>query len=215
MQLKAFESLFKAGNGKLPINVRVLIEGEEEVGGEGIENYVKANTTSGKLKADFALVTDTELFAPEIPTLCVGLRGLLYTELEVRGAKVDLHSGVYGGAAPNAIFGLVEILSKLKDAEGKVLIPGFYDDVQKPTDDELKAWESLPFNEEEYRKAEVGSDVLTGEAGYSVLHRTWARPTLEVHGIRGWLPSPGSEDRDSGERVSESFDAPGAQSGRR
>jgi acetylornithine deacetylase/succinyl-diaminopimelate desuccinylase-like protein len=193
MQLKALESLFKAGGGKLPINVRVLIEGEEEVGGEGIEEYVKANAKSDKLKADFALVTDTELFAPEIPTLCVGLRGLLYTEIEVRGAKVDLHSGVYGGAAPNAIFGLVEILSKLKDADGKVLIPGFYDDVKKPTDDELKAWASLPFNEEEYRKAEVGSDVLTGEPGYSVLYRTWARPTLEVHGIVGGFIAPGAK----------------------
>ena len=193
MQLKAFESLFKAGNGKLPINVRVLIEGEEEVGGESIEKYVKANANSPKLRSDFALVTDTELFAPEIPTLCVGLRGLLYTEIEVRGAKVDLHSGVYGGAAPNAIFGLVEILSKLKNANGKVLIPGFYEQVKKPTKAELKAWASLPFNEEEYRKAEVGSDVLTGEPGYSVLYRTWARPTLEVHGIVGGFTAPGAK----------------------
>ncbi len=101
--------------------------------------------------------------------------------------------GVYGGAAPNAIFGLIEILSKLKDADGKVLIPGFYDDVQKPTNDELKAWERLPFNEEEYRKAEVGSNVLTGEPGYSVLYRTWARPTLEVHGIVGGFQAPGAK----------------------
>ena len=193
MQLKAFESLFKTGAGKLPINVRVLIEGEEEVGGESIEKYVKENAGSEKLKADFALVTDTELFAPNLPTLCVGLRGLLYTEIEARGAKVDLHSGVYGGAAPNAIFGLVEILSKLKDADGKVLIPGFYDAVQKPTDDELKAWAALPFNEEAYRKAEVGSDVLTGEPGFPVLYRTWARPTLEVHGIVGGFTAPGAK----------------------
>jgi len=193
MQLKAFESLFKTGAGKLPINVRVLIEGEEEVGGESIEKYVKENAGSEKLKADFALVTDTELFAPNLPTLCVGLRGLLYTEIEARGAKVDLHSGVYGGAAPNAIFGLVEILSKLKHADGKVLIPGFYDAVQKPTDDELKAWAALPFNEEEYRKAEVGSDVLTGEPGFPVLYRTWARPTLEVHGIVGGFTAPGAK----------------------
>jgi len=193
MQLKAFESLFKAGNGRLPINVRVLIEGEEEVGGESIEAYLKANAGKDKLNADFALVTDTELFAPNIPTLCVGLRGLLYTEMEAKGAKVDLHSGVYGGAAPNAIFGLVEILSKLKDADGHILIPGFYDDVQRPTDDELKAWASLPFNEEEYRKNEVGSEVLTGEPGYSVLYRTWARPTLEVHGIVGGFVAPGAK----------------------
>ncbi len=193
MQMKAFESMFKAGGGKLPINVRVIFEGEEEVGGESIEEFVKKNATTGKLKADFALVTDTELFAPDLPTLCVGLRGLVYTEIEAQGAKTDLHSGVYGGAAPNAIFGLIEILSKLKDAEGKVLIPGFYDDVQKPTDDELKAWERLPFNEDDYRKAEVGSDVLTGEKGYSVLYRTWARPTLEVHGIVGGFQAPGAK----------------------
>ncbi len=193
MQMKAYESLFQAGGGKLPINVRVLFEGEEEVGGESIEEYVKANATNGKLKSDFALVTDTELFAPDLPTLCVGLRGLVYTEIEARGAKTDLHSGVYGGAAPNPLFGLVEIIGKLKDANGKVLIPGFYDAVQKPTDDELKAWERLPFNEEEYRKAEVGSDVLTGESGYSVLYRTWARPTLEVHGIIGGFQAPGAK----------------------
>ncbi len=193
MQMKAFESLFKSNGGKLPVNVRVLFEGEEEVGGESIEEYVKKNANTGKLKCDFALVTDTELFAPDLPTLCVGLRGLVYTEIEAQGAKVDLHSGVYGGAAPNAIFGLIEIVSKLKDDNGKVLIPGFYDAVQKPTDDELKAWERLPFNEEEYRKAEVGSDVLTGEPGYSVIYRTWARPTLEVHGIVGGFIAPGAK----------------------
>ena len=193
MQLKAFESLFKGGDGKLPINVRVLIEGEEEVGGESIETYVLKNANTGKLKADFALVTDTELFAPDMPTLCVGLRGLLYTEIEAQGAKTDLHSGVYGGAAPNPLFALVEIISKLKDADGKILIPGFYDAVQKPTDDELKAWASLPFNEEEYRKNEVGSTVLTGEPGHSVLYRTWARPTLEVHGIPGGFTAPGAK----------------------
>jgi len=193
MQLKAFESLFKTGDGKLPINVRVLIEGEEEVGGESIEDFVKKNATSDKLKADFALVTDTELFAPDLPTLCVGLRGLVYTEIEAQGAKTDLHSGMYGGAAPNPLFALIEVISKLKDANGHILIPGFYDDVQKPTDDELKAWASLPLDEEEYRKKEVGSSVLTGEPGYSVLYRTWARPTLEVHGMPGGFIGQGAK----------------------
>ena len=213
MQLKAFESLFKAGGGKLPINVRVLIEGEEEVGGEGIEAFVKKNAGTEKLKADFALVTDTELFAPDLPTLCVGLRGLLYTELQAQGAKTDLHSGVYGGAAPNPLFALVEIISKLKDADGKVLIPGFYDDVQKPTDDELKAWERLPFNEEDYRKAEVGSNVLTGEPGYSVLYRTWARPTLGSTRHAGRICCTRREDSDSSARLGKSLDAAGAQAG--
>jgi acetylornithine deacetylase/succinyl-diaminopimelate desuccinylase-like protein len=193
MQLKAFESLFKTGDGKLPINVRVLIEGEEEVGGESIEDFVKENAISDKLKADFALVTDTELFAPDLPTLCVGLRGLVYTEIEAQGAKTDLHSGMYGGAAPNPLFALIEVISKLKDANGHILIPGFYDDVQKPNDDELKAWASLPLDEEEYRKKEVGSSVLTGEPGYSVLYRTWARPTLEVHGMPGGFIGQGAK----------------------
>jgi len=105
MQLKAFESLMKS-EGKLPINVRVILEGEEEVGGESIADYVRQH--KDRLKADFALVTDTELFAPDLPTLCVGLRGLVYTEIEVQGAMTDLHSGIYGGAAPNPLFALVE-----------------------------------------------------------------------------------------------------------
>ncbi len=191
MQLKAFESLMKSGNGKLPINVRVILEGEEEVGGESIAEYVRKH--KDKLKADFALVTDTELFAPDLPTLCVGLRGLVYTEMDAQGAATDLHSGIYGGAAPNPLFALVEIISKLKDANGKVLIPGFYDQVKEPTKAELEAWKRLPFDEEEYRKKEVGSSVLTGEPGYSVLYRTWARPTLEVHGMPGGFTAPGAK----------------------
>ncbi len=191
MQLKALEALMKAGHGKLPINVRMIIEGEEEVGGESIAEYVHKNHS--QLKADFALVTDTELFAPELPTLCVGLRGLVYTEIEAQGAMTDLHSGMYGGAAPNPLFALIEIISKLKDANGRILIPGFCDDVKEPTAEELKAWKSLPFDEEEYRKREVGSAVLTGEPGYSVLYRTWARPTLEVHGMPGGFIGTGAK----------------------
>lgn len=191
MEVKAFESLFKGGNGKLPLNIRVIFEGEEEVGGESIAEFVRKH--GDRLKADFALVCDTELFAPDLPTLCVGLRGLVYTEIEAQGAATDLHSGVYGGAAPNPLFALVEIISKLKDSNGKILIPGFYDKVKEPTQDELKAWKALPFNEEEYRKKEVGSNVLTGEPGYSVLYRTWARPTLEVHGMPGGFVAKGAK----------------------
>src|ERR1051326_458082 len=189
--LKALESLMKTGGGKLPVNVRGILEGEEEVGGESIADFVRQH--GDRLKADFALVCDTELFAPDLPTLCVGLRGLVYTEIEVQGAATDLHSGIYGGAAPNPLFALIEIISKLKDANGKVLIPGFYDDVQAPTQAELDAWKKLPFNEEHYRKTEVGSDVLTGEPGYSVLYRTWARPTLEVHGMPGGFVGQGAK----------------------
>jgi acetylornithine deacetylase/succinyl-diaminopimelate desuccinylase-like protein len=189
MQLKALESLLAGGS--LPINVRVLLEGEEEVGGEGIGKYVA--TKPPELKANFALVSDTELFAPGLPTLCVGLRGMIYTELEVRGAKTDLHSGMYGGAAPNPFFALAQILAGLKDENGHILIPGFYDDIIPPSPEELAAWQSLPFDEEQYRIHEVGSKQLVGEAGYSVLERTWARPTLDVHGIPGGFTGAGAK----------------------
>jgi len=190
MHVKALESLLKA-KGALPLNVRVLLEGEEEVGGEGIAAYVASKPAD--LKADFALVSDTELFAPGLPTLCVGLRGMIYTELEVRGSKTDLHSGIYGGAAPNPFVALAQMIAQLKDASGHIQIPGFYDDVIPPSREELAAWKSLPFDEEEYRKAEVGSKSLVGEPGYSVLERTWARPTLEVHGMPGGFTGAGAK----------------------
>ena len=189
-QIKALESLL-AATGKLPLNVRVIFEGEEEVGGEGIAAFVASKPA--ELKADFALVCDTELFAPGLPTLCVGLRGMIYTELEVRGAKSDLHSGMYGGAAPNPFMALAQMLARLKDEDGHILIPGFYDDVIPPSAKELAAWRSLPFDEEQYRIAEVGSRTLVGEAGYSVLERTWARPTLDVHGIPGGFIGAGAK----------------------
>src|SRR5215470_8393315 len=191
MQIKAIESLMKANRGTLPINVKFIVEGEEEVGGESIAEYVRRQ--KAKLKADFALVCDTELFAPDLPTLCVGLRGLVYTEIEAAGPKTDLHSGMYGGAAPNPFFALIEMISKLKDSKGMIQIPGFYKNVKAPSKDELRAWKRLPFNEEHYRKTEVGSKVLTGEPGYSVLYRTWARPTLEVHGMPGGFTAAGAK----------------------
>ncbi|HEY1984809.1 MAG TPA: dipeptidase [Terracidiphilus sp.] len=190
MHVKALESLL-AANGKLPLNVRVLLEGEEEVGGEGIAACVASKPSD--LKADFALVSDTEMFAPGLPTLCVGLRGMIYTELEVRGAKTDLHSGMYGGAAPNAFVSLAQILARLKDESGHILIPGFYDDILPPSAEELGAWRSLPFDEEEYRVKEVGARQLVGEEGFSVLERTWARPTLDVHGIPGGFTGVGAK----------------------
>ena len=191
MHVKALEALMAAGGGTLPANVLVILEGEEEVGGEGIAAFVREH--GKELKADVALVSDTEMFADGLPTLCVGLRGMIYTEIEARGARTDLHSGMYGGAAPNPFVALAQIIAKLKDEDGKILIPGLYDKVQKPTDDELKAWQALPFDEEHYRETEVGSTELTGEPGYSVMERTWARPTLEVHGIPGGFIGAGAK----------------------
>jgi acetylornithine deacetylase/succinyl-diaminopimelate desuccinylase-like protein len=118
---------------------------------------------------------------------------MIYTEIEVRGARTDLHSGIYGGAAPNPFVALAQIIAKLKDENGRILIPGIYDRVQAPTAEELKAWKALPFDEEHYRETEVGSPALTGEPGYSVLERTWARPTLDVHGMPGGFTGAGAK----------------------
>jgi acetylornithine deacetylase/succinyl-diaminopimelate desuccinylase-like protein len=191
MHLKAIESLFQAHGGSLPMNVRVLLEGEEEVGGEGIARFVREHPE--QLKADFALVSDTEMFAPGLPTLCVGLRGMIYTELEALGAGTDLHSGIYGGAAPNPFIALAQVIAALKDPHGHILIPGFYDKVAAPSADELKAWKSLPFDEEEYRKTEVKSRELAGEPGFSVQERTWVRPTMDVHGMPGGFIGAGAK----------------------
>jgi acetylornithine deacetylase/succinyl-diaminopimelate desuccinylase-like protein len=118
---------------------------------------------------------------------------MIYTEIEVRGARTDLHSGMYGGAAPNAFVSLAQILARLKDEDGRILIPGFYDDIVPPSPEELAAWRSLPFDEEQYRIAEVGSAKLVGEPGYTVLERTWARPSLDVHGIPGGFTGAGAK----------------------
>src|SRR6516165_1292949 len=190
IQIKAVEGLLKT-TGKLPVNVKFLLEGEEETGGEHIEAYVK--TRPPRLKADAAVVCDTEMFAPELPTLCVGLRGMVYYELAVEGASHDLHSGVYGGAAPNPIMAIAEIVTALKDRNGRILIPGFYDRVVPPSQKERDAWARLPFNEKEYTEFEMGATELTGEPGVPLFERVWARPTLEVHGIRGGFTAEGAK----------------------
>jgi len=191
MHVKALESLLATCGGRLPVNIRVIVEGEEEVGGEGIAAFVREYPE--QLRADVALISDTEMFAPDLPTLCVGLRGMIYTEIEAHGARTDLHSGIYGGAAPNPIVALAQIIAKLKDESGHILIPHFYDRVEAPTAAELNAWKSLPFDEDVYRETEVGSTALTGEPGFSVLERTWARPTLDVHGIAGGFTGVGAK----------------------
>ena len=191
MHVKAAEVLRAMNDGKLPVNLKFLIEGEEEVGGDSITNYVPAH--KDKLKADVALVSDTELFADGVPTLCVGLRGLMYLEVEATGPARDLHSGMYGGVAPNAVYGLIELLAKAKDADGRILIPGVYDDVAAPDPAETASWEQLPFSEKEFLRDEVGSSALTGEPDQTVFARTWARPTFEVHGIAGGFTGAGAK----------------------
>ncbi len=188
--IKAVEGFLKA-EGRLPVNIRFLIEGEEEIGGGHIAEYIEAH--GDRLKADAAVICDTEMFAPGLPTITTGLRGLVYTELEARGASHDLHSGMYGGTAPNPVESLAQIIAALKGADGKIRIPGFYKRVKRPARKELENWKRLPFKEKQFLKKEVGARELTGERGYSVLERLWARPTFEVHGIRGGFVSEGAK----------------------
>jgi acetylornithine deacetylase/succinyl-diaminopimelate desuccinylase-like protein len=190
MHIKALETL-RAVNGRLPVNVKFLIEGEEEVGGASIAKYVAENPE--KLKADVALVSDTAMYAEGMPTLCIGLRGLIYMEVEASGPARDLHSGLYGGAAPNAVFGLIELLSKAKSSDGVLQIPGIYDDVEEPSPAERESWNRLPFQEREFLTREVGATELTGEPDRKVLERVWSRPTFEVHGIAGGFTGAGSK----------------------
>jgi acetylornithine deacetylase/succinyl-diaminopimelate desuccinylase-like protein len=190
MHVKAVETLMKL-NGKLPVNVKFLIEGEEEIGGKSISKFVPLH--KDKLKADVAIVSDTALYADGIPTLCIGLRGLVYTEIECAGPMRDLHSGLYGGAAPNAVYALIELLGKAKDANGRVTIPGYYDEVAEPAKAEIDSWKSLPFSEQEFLAKEVGSASLTGEPDRMILERVWSRPTFEVHGIAGGFTGAGAK----------------------
>ena len=190
MHIKAVEAL-RAVNGTLPVNLKFLIEGEEEVGGASIAAYVARNPA--KLKADVALVSDTALYADGLPTLCIGLRGLVYMEVEATGPARDLHSGLYGGTAPNPVFGLIELLAKCKDGQGSIRIPGIYDDVAPPAAAEKDSWNALPFREADFLKNEIGAAALTGEPGYSVFERIWARPTFEVHGIAGGFTGAGAK----------------------
>src|SRR5207302_6676549 len=127
------------------------------------------------------------------PAICIGLRGIVYGDLVVEGANHDLHSGVYGGAAPNPIQAVAEIVTALKDRDGRIRIPGFYDRVVPPDPKEREAWARLPFDEKEYTEKEMGAKGLVGEPGVPLFERVWARPTLEVHGIRGGFTGEGAK----------------------
>src|SRR5262245_21209817 len=176
--------------GGPPLNLRFLLEGEEEVAGRSLPTYVRAN--AGRLATDYLLIADGAFVAPGVPALLTGLRGLLYVEIEVVGPCVDLHSGIYGGVAPNPFNGLAHVLAGLKDREGVVRIPGFYDAVEAPTEQELADWRTLPGGDDGLRAA-MGVDTLPGEPGYSTQERRWARPTLDVHGVMGGFTGPGQK----------------------
>jgi len=178
--------------GKLPVNVKFLIEGEEEAGGESIDRYVRQD--GGKrLKADAIVISDSSLFAPDQPSLIYGLKGLAYMEIKVTGPNRDLHSGTYGGAVRNPLNALGIIIDKLRDEKtGKILIPGFYDDLRPLESWERDEWAKLPFDEDAYR-SDLGVPELHGEAGYTTRERTWGRPTCDVNGIFGGYMGKGAK----------------------
>ncbi len=176
--------------GALPLNVKFLLEGEEEVGSANLEPYIRQHQEA--LKADAIIISDGSRFAPDVPTVTYGLRGLSYVEVHVTGANRDLHSGSYGGAAPNPINMLATIISRLKDDQGRVTIPGFYDGVEELTETERGMWAKLPHDDAAFA-ASIGATALPGEAGYSTLERLWARPTLDVNGIWGGYQGEGSK----------------------
>src|SRR6195256_4010675 len=181
IHLKALESLQKV-NGKLPINVKVLIEGEEEVGSVSLWDYVQKNRE--KLKADALIVSDTSMLGKGVPSITYGLRGLNYYQIELTGPERDLHSGVYGGAVPNPLTILTELFAKLHDKNFRVAAPGFYDRVAKISNAERKALNALPWKKKDFEKA-VGAPGYFGEKGFTTVERLWTRPTFELNGIWG------------------------------
>lgn len=188
MHIKAFEILVK--HNLLKCNVKFMIEGEEEVGSDNLPAFVKQYRD--QLKADAILISDTALISLEQPSITVGLRGLSYVEVEVTSANRDLHSGVYGGAVANPINVLCQMIAGLHDANGRVTIPGFYDQVMTLSDTERQALNAAPFDLDEYKK-ELGIAEVTGEAGYTTLERTGIRPTLDCNGIWGGYTGEGAK----------------------
>jgi acetylornithine deacetylase/succinyl-diaminopimelate desuccinylase-like protein len=187
--VKAVEHLFAAGGP--PINLRFVIEGEEEISGESLPRYIRAN--GSRLKTDAVLIWDSGLDEDGHPTLATALRGLLYVELHASGPAVDLHSGVYGGVAPNPINTLARIVGELKDRHGHITIPGFYDAVVRPSAEELAGWKKKDATYAETVKRLSGARALEGEEGFLALERTGSRPTLDANGIVGGFIGEGKK----------------------
>lgn len=190
IHLKATEAWLKSA-GMLPLNLKFLLEGEEEVGSEHLAGFLSAH--KDLLAADVVVISDTPMLGRGLPSICYGLRGICYLEIEIQGPSHDLHSGHFGGAVANPVNVLNDLLSSLRDpTTGRVTIPGFYDRVRPLTEEERKVLASLPFDEEEFRQT-AGAPTLTGEAGYTTLERVWIRPTLDVNGILGGFTGKGSK----------------------
>jgi acetylornithine deacetylase/succinyl-diaminopimelate desuccinylase-like protein len=189
MHFKAVEAHLKQ-SGTLPVNIKFILEGEEEVGSVNLDDFVRAHKT--ELGADVVVISDSPMFARGVPSICYGLRGLVYFQIDLRGSSTDLHSGSFGGAVANPAIVLAQMLAQMKDRGGRVRIPGFYDDVVPLQDEERKAWGSLPFNEKKYKK-DFGIPKVYGETDYTTLERTWARPTFEVNGLLSGFTGEGAK----------------------
>ena len=189
LHIKALQAHL-AARGKLPVNVIVLAEGEEEVGSENLEAFIEANKTL--LKCDAVVISDSAMFAPGLPSILSSLRGIAYFQIDVQGPSGDLHSGMYGGAIMNPAMALARILATMHDADGHITIPGFYDKVRDWGDVARQQVKSLPFKDETFRE-ETGSPELVGEKGFTTLERVWMRPTCEVNGLLSGYTGEGAK----------------------
>ena len=178
-------------DGDLPVNVDLVIEGEEEVGSQNLGKFLNDNRDA--LKCEVVLVSDTGMIAPRTPTLSYGLRGVAALEVKVTGAKMDLHSGIFGGAVANPAAALARLLATLHDSNGHIAVPGFYDDVAPLQQWERDAWKKLPLDPDSEMLEETGAPALFGEAGFSTLERIWARPTAEINGMGSGYQGPGTK----------------------
>jgi acetylornithine deacetylase/succinyl-diaminopimelate desuccinylase-like protein len=189
LHLMALEALL-ATHGRLPVNVRYVFEGDEEFDSNHLDGWLHANR--GRLTADVAVISDTGFFDGNLPSITIGLRGLEYIQIDVEGSPVDLHSGTYGGAVQNPAIALAQIIAGLKGPDGRIRVPGFYDDVVELTETDRAAFARLPFDEEAYRTS-LGLPALVGESGFTTLERRGARPTLDVNGIWGGFQGEGTK----------------------
>ena len=189
MHFKAVEAHMKQ-NGRLPLNIKFILEGEEEVGSAHLDDFIRGHRDD--LRADVVVISDSGMFARGVPSICYGLRGLVYFQIDLRGSSTDLHSGSFGGAVANPGLVLAQVIAQMKDRGGRIKIPGFYDDVVPLQEAERTEWASLPYNERQYKK-DFGIPKLFGESGYTTLERTWARPTFEVNGLLSGFTGEGAK----------------------
>lgn len=189
MHFKAVEACLRR-TGRLPVNIRFVIEGEEEIGSVNLDAFVRDHRD--ELAADVVVISDSPMFDRGVPSICYGLRGLAYLQIDLRGSDSDLHSGSFGGAVANPAFVLAQVLTRMKDRSGRVTVPGFYDDVRPLRAEERAEFAQLPFSERRYRN-ELGAPKLFGERGYTTLERLWGRPTFEVNGLLSGFTGDGAK----------------------